>query len=221
VLAPEKIMALDEIGFHWVSSGGTWYKHYNELRKYQQQHGNCNVPTNYPLDEALSKWVSTQRMEWKKMKTGQSSMKMNEERETLLNQLDFDWQLTSSIREKTWEDNFSALKQFKAQNGHCLVPQLYPSNLSLGWWVSHQRVEYKLYTMGRKSNMTAEHKDTLEKIGFTWTMRHPKVKKGEPQIIHDEGLSDIGLTKYKIDNVEQWIDLMDEMIDLMANACLA
>jgi hypothetical protein len=75
--------------------------------------------------------------------------------------------------------------------------------------------------MGRKSNMTAEHKDALEKIGFTWSMHHPKVKKGEPQIIHDEGLSDIGLSKYKIDNIEQWIDLMDEMMDLMANACLA
>jgi len=53
-----------------------------------------------------------------------------------------------------WNERIEQRREFKAQFGHCLVPQEYSTNL--GPWVTTQRHDYKLYSEGKPSSMTAE-----------------------------------------------------------------
>ena len=54
-------------------------------------------------------------------------------------------------------------RQYKAEYGHTVVPQ---NSGQLGAWVHSQRVHYKKYKNGQKSQMTAEKALRLTEIGF-------------------------------------------------------
>lgn len=58
----------------------------------------------------------------------------------MLNMLGFTWTIRSrdSLGE-SWNQRFEELKQYKEENGHCLVPSRYPPNPELGIWVGTQR----------------------------------------------------------------------------------
>ena len=43
-----------------------------------------------------------------------------------------------------WNERLKELKKFKEKYGHCMVPQKYPDNVSLGIWVNKQRMEHNL-----------------------------------------------------------------------------
>ena len=57
----------------------------------------------------------------------------------------------------------SSSRQYKAEYGHTVVPQ---NSGQLGAWVHSQRVHYKKYKNGQKSQMTAEKALRLTEIGF-------------------------------------------------------
>lgn len=59
--------------------------------------------------------------------------------------------------------NHSELSQYKAEFGHTVVPQ---NSGQLGAWVHSQRVHYKKFKDGQKSQMTAEKALKLTEIGF-------------------------------------------------------
>jgi hypothetical protein len=54
-------------------------------------------------------------------------------------------------------------RQYKAEFGHTVVPQ---NSGQLGAWVHSQRVHYKKFKAGEKSQMTAEKALRLTEIGF-------------------------------------------------------
>ena len=60
------------------------------------------------------------------------------------------------------------MSEFKAHFGHCLVPQQYSNNPDLEPWVSTQRQDYKFYSDGKPSCMTAERIRELESVAFVW-----------------------------------------------------
>ena len=64
-----------------------------------------------------------------------------------------------------WNDRLFELKDFKEENGHCLVPQRYQQ---LGKWVHNQRQQYSLFKKGEDSAMTQERIAKLNEIGFVW-----------------------------------------------------
>lgn len=72
-------------------------------------------------------------------------------------------------RRMTWNERLEELKCYKEANGHCDVPQIYDSGL--GTWVSAQRSQYKRFSMGKTSSMTAQRKESLQKLGFSWSLR--------------------------------------------------
>lgn len=74
---------------------------------------------------------------------------------------------------KSWLKMFSQLLEFKEKHGHCLVPNRYEKNRSLGYWVSTQRHQYKLMKNNQASLMTPERMQLLESIGFAWVTRDP------------------------------------------------
>lgn len=71
---------------------------------------------------------------------------------------------------------FSRLVAFRDLHGHCLVPNRYPSDPSLGSWVSTQRRQYKALISGscESTPMTPERAQKLERVGFVWAARDPR-----------------------------------------------
>ncbi|GFH61992.1 hypothetical protein CTEN210_18468 [Chaetoceros tenuissimus] len=70
-----------------------------------------------------------------------------------------------------WQERYKQLKEYKAENGHCNVPQRYEPNKALGTWVRRQRQEYRKMSEGAHSSMTDEQVEKLESIGFVWVLR--------------------------------------------------
>ena len=59
-----------------------------------------------------------------------------------------------------WDERYGQLTAFKAQHGHCNVPQHYPDNPSLGRWCAKQRDE--------RNTLTQDRIARLETLGFVW-----------------------------------------------------
>ena len=97
-LSEEKVCLLDAIGFVWgkndspsseVGHRGSlqdqkWHLMFNELEKYKQEFGNCNIPADWPDNPRLARWVSSQR-------TAKKSGKLPPYRVQLLDDLGFIW----------------------------------------------------------------------------------------------------------------------------------
>jgi hypothetical protein len=64
--------------------------HYEQLQEYRKQHGHCMVPTQFPENAKLGRWVHTQRFQHRLMLKGRKSS-MTEERVKLLEGLGFSW----------------------------------------------------------------------------------------------------------------------------------
>jgi hypothetical protein len=90
---------------------------------------------------------------------------LTEEREQMLNALDFVW----DTRAATWEQRFQELDHFKKTHGHFNVPQ--QLNAKLLVWIRCQRRQYKLYSIGAKSSLTSDRVSKLNSIGFDWYPR--------------------------------------------------
>lgn len=76
-----------------------------------------------------------------------------------------------------WDAMFDRLVQFHREHGHCLVPNRYPEDPSLGAWVSTQRRHYKILMSGatdQTTPMTEERASRLASIGFAWETSDPR-----------------------------------------------
>jgi len=88
-MTPEKIEALERIGFTWTSrKQEIWKDRLHELRAFQEENGHCNVPQK--TGGRLGTWVGQQRFEYRKYKDGKKSI-MTEERINALEELGFQW----------------------------------------------------------------------------------------------------------------------------------
>eukprot|EP00804_Cyclotella_cryptica_P009021 CCRYP_003131-RA/>CCRYP_003131-RA protein AED:0.21 eAED:0.21 QI:109/1/1/1/1/1/2/402/274 len=95
-LKPEKLDELKDAGFVFEveSSPQKAYRSYayerrfkmrlSELSKYREMHGNCNVPSRYPENPELAKWVENQRGSFKRNELSQWKI-------DLLKDLEFDF----------------------------------------------------------------------------------------------------------------------------------
>lgn len=87
---------------------------------------------------------------------------------------------TEGILQHRWETMFQRLVAFKEKHGHCLVPNRYPEDRSLGAWVSTQRRHYKnSVTAGDtvdfvSTPLTAERVRRLQAVGFVWATSDPR-----------------------------------------------
>jgi hypothetical protein len=73
-------MTLDLTGNH--SQTTAWNESFARLKAYKEKHGDCNVPGGYSPDEALGRWVMTQR--W-------SKVALSPEQRKALDGIGFDW----------------------------------------------------------------------------------------------------------------------------------
>jgi len=161
-LSKDRIERLESVGFIWNPLDTAWEEMFAELALFKEQFGHCNVPTNYPENRKLGRWVDNQR-------TYYNQSRLSKDRLERLESIGFTWRGKNPL-DTAWEEMFAELALFKEQFGHSNVPQQYTENKKLGkWvkWVSHQRT---LYKQGRLSKDRIER---LESIGFTWRGKNP------------------------------------------------
>ena len=93
VLSAERIAKLNAVGFMWstettIDEDGTspaWKVRYEELLKFREEFGNCDVQRRFIGNPSLGVWVNNQRSLKKRGK-------LTLERERLLNEIGFIWE---------------------------------------------------------------------------------------------------------------------------------
>lgn len=74
-----------------------------------------------------------------------TNARLTEERLRRLEFIGFEWKVRNKMKryyDKQWQEMFDHLLQFKAVNGHTMVPKRYPDNPRLANWVHTQRVSW-------------------------------------------------------------------------------
>eukprot|EP00980_Cylindrotheca_fusiformis_P003752 scaffold833_cov92-Cylindrotheca_fusiformis.AAC.6 len=89
-MTEDRIAALEKIGFAWNKNEAIWHQRIEELAKYRDEHGNCDVPRNYPPNMDLAKWVESQRKQYHLRKDGKKSS-MTDARTAELERVGLSW----------------------------------------------------------------------------------------------------------------------------------
>ena len=178
-VTPERKAQLDELGMVWEKYD-PWQERYDLAKKYQEEHGDLNVPLNYKSEDGiwLGSWLYRQRQY---LRTGDPRLADDhrKELETLLKSEKPSKQhpahrRSENLREQNWENNFDAAKQYFEEHGNLLVPSNYVSadGFRLGVWMSNLRAARK--TRPDSFQVTQEHIERLDAIGMEWDARIAK-----------------------------------------------
>ena len=180
----DRFQKLESIGFQWslrfiqLKNRETvqWDARFQELKKYKETHGNCNVP---PKHRSLCNWVGNQRQGYHMLKCGKSSP-MSDDCIQKLESIDFRWslecfQLKNEYRVQ-WDARFQELKKYRETHGDCNVPRKHGP---LGNWVYKQRLDYRLLQDGESAHMSDDRIQKLESIDFGWSLELFYFKNGK------------------------------------------
>ena len=158
----ERIRELESVEFEWDLLADFWSVRFRDLCEFKVESGHCFVPLRYSPKPKLGRWVTKQRQYYKSYSEGKPSC-LTAKRIKELESAGFVWDPIAFF----WRVQFRQLSEFKAQSGHGLLPiRLF--NPKLGKWVTKQRHDYKLYSEGKPSCMTAERIRELESVEFVW-----------------------------------------------------
>lgn len=194
-MTKERVDMLEAIGFNW---GGTksqqqewddaWNQKYEKLKEYRESNGDCLVPRTH-IDTALYSWVTMQRERHKQHRQGKivtasrdgsrDNVKVWEDRFDKLKALDF----VFDTHEEQWQESYKNLAIYCSAFGHCNVglgsSVALDDNDTLARWVQAQRAQYLARMEGKKSSMTAERIEQLEKLGFEWALKSSSTSEEE------------------------------------------
>ena len=146
-LSQYRSQRLIEIGFNWDPRASKWDEMFNELLSYKAQHGNVNVPDDWPTP--LGTWVGKQR-------SSKSQCKLSDDRFQRLFDIGFTW----DARESKWEAKYNELSAYRAKHGDVNIP--HDRNSELWRWVGTQRIFKK------KGKLPPDKIQRLDEIGFIW-----------------------------------------------------
>lgn len=149
-----KIEKLNALGFVWNPLEEQWNFAFEELKLFQKRNGHTGVPIKLVQASInLGSWVNDQRRK-RRNKT------ITQDHINKLNSIGFSWDPVDSI----WEDNYSALVNFKNREGHVNVLKKHVENkLNLGVWCVCQRL--------KKKTLSRDRVNRLERLGFCWNPR--------------------------------------------------
>jgi hypothetical protein len=151
-MQPDRKGLLNELEFVWNVEEHQWHLQYDKLVEFKRKNGHCLVPKRYQEDACLGNWVGRQRESHRKNK-------LRPDRKGLLDEMGFVWSVANST---PWHQQYEKLVEFKRNNGHCIVPQRYQEDASLGNWVLTQR------QLHSKNKLRLDRKLLLNEIGFVW-----------------------------------------------------
>lgn len=127
-LTPEKIAALQAIGFVWdTQRNDQWKKRFDELVDFKQVYGHCSVPEKFHENRQLGAWVANQRTAYKNFFAGSSGFiglgdehtqlvgnavkGLTKEKIAALESIGFCWDQTTY----NWYSMYERLKRFKRE----------------------------------------------------------------------------------------------------------
>lgn len=177
-LSRERIDLLESIGFDWIAiargefsgevkdSEFQWQIRFSELTDYKQEHGNCRVPSGWPINVQLANWVGVQRRRYKQGKL--SAYRIGQ-----LESVGFHWAVEQNVnryfggnsietQEQRWNLMFEKLCAYKAEFGNCLVPQGWEFDVGLANWVSDVRMA------NNRGRVPKERVEQLNRLEFDW-----------------------------------------------------
>jgi hypothetical protein len=148
ILGADRIKRLEDIDFVLDIHELYWEERFDELVKYNEQYGDCNVPTDWKGSEWFSDWISAQRKNYR-------DKKLSVDRIKRLEGIDF-------FFDPIWEEMFDALVKHQHMYGDCNVPYDYAIKGQLCDWIDEQRAFY------RCGKLSDKQIDLLEGIGIVW-----------------------------------------------------
>ena len=140
----------------------------NQLIRFKEEFGHCNVPWRYANNPSLAHWCSHMRAAYKKIQKGmKADRNLSQDMIERLEEIGFQWQGVN--HDEIFEKHCRELMAFKEEFGHCNVPRCV-NNPSLGQWCSKMRAAYKKIQKGLKANhnLSQDRVERLEEIGFQW-----------------------------------------------------
>jgi uncharacterized protein CbrC (UPF0167 family) len=88
-LSDARQQKLDAVGFAWDLQTMAWQERFDELVKFKQKNGHCNVPSRFRENPALGMWAKTQRQQYNFYLSNPFSSRLTPERFELLTNLGF------------------------------------------------------------------------------------------------------------------------------------
>jgi len=150
-LSEEQIRLLEAAGIVWDALDESWAQKHKELEQFTARHGHSDVPTNYPPNQSLARWLFAQRQMYAKGK-------LVSDRIIKLNALGVTW----DPHERAWQDSYAELVAFKKRYGHCGVPFGSDAHRQLWTWLGTQRQKKK------KNQLADGRAKKLEALGVVW-----------------------------------------------------
>eukprot|EP00978_Attheya_sp_CCMP212_P012369 scaffold30781_cov52-Attheya_sp.AAC.1 len=158
-LINDRCEKLESIGFTFIrrSTRSTWDERFQELVDFKKINGHTNVPQRLG---PLGSWVNNHRTQYRQYKEGKHSPLTNLKREKL-ESIGFEF-ICPPIGPH-WDQRFQELLDFKKINGHTNVPI---GSGPLGTWFHTQRTQCCLLEEGKRSTLTSDKCEKMERIGF-------------------------------------------------------
>lgn len=154
-LTESRSMHLEALGMIWDVHESAWMEGYNQLVKYQSEHGDCHVKRGVITADGynLGIWVMHQRQKYKKSSLSESQVMRLEE-------LGFIW----DPAENAWLAGYNHLVKYQAKHGDCDVPPIFitEDDYNLGYWVMTQRRKNK----GQRGGLTESQLRRLQELGL-------------------------------------------------------
>ena len=97
-LTPERIAALEKVGFVWEPHASIWEERLEELRDFRKATGHANVPSNDHENSQLAAWVKRQRQQYKLFSVG-APCSLTQEQVDRLEETGFQWNFN---RQPAW-----------------------------------------------------------------------------------------------------------------------
>ena len=163
-----RLQYLSNIGFIFDILEHNWNKGFSALVKYKEEFGDSNVPMTYKTSEGfrLGGWIGRQRQE-------KNQNRMPTHRLNRLEKIGVIW----NVSDQLWKKRIEALKSFKKEYGHLLVPQSYvtSSGMGLGKWVIFARVNI--------DSLSTEQLAYLNKLEFIWSPLEVQWEEGLNELV--------------------------------------
>ncbi|MBF0152476.1 MAG: Helicase associated domain protein [Magnetococcales bacterium] len=153
-LDAESVERLTALGVLWDQEEAEWEGMLATLVLFHRERNHCVVPKEWPDNPALARWVAQQRQIYRREQ-------LSPERVQRLNAIGFTW----DSREILWEEMFALLMLYREKHGDCNVPDPWPENADLAWWVGAQRKAYQ------NGNLNPKWIARLNAVGFIWNMQ--------------------------------------------------
>ncbi|MBI5685055.1 MAG: helicase associated domain-containing protein [Verrucomicrobia bacterium] len=191
-LRQDRLARLEGIGWTWsaetVPAEERWERRYQQLLKYRERFGHCNVPNKWGEDVVFGHWVQTQRASKKRGL-------LSAERIRRLEEVGFQWEGRAprpaagaagvdgeqagqpqgvSAREEAWKQRLAELVAFHREYGAKAVPRTDPKFKQLHTWLCEQR------NRARRGQLNPQRIALLEGCGYPWRGA-PRRREGDWQ----------------------------------------